>query len=82
MLALASHVFLILTAFPREAFQNDGAALYPALIFVVLQARLALYLIYRVRSARLAAAFLSVFTLTYAAFAGFISLMVIGGTWL
>ena len=59
-----------------------GGALVAVVVFLGIQTVLALYLIVRLRGARLAAVALSVFSLSYGAFAAFIAGMSFTDQWL
>lgn len=58
------------------------ASNFALVIFLVTQAALSGWLVYRVKGSRIPAAALAIFTLTYAAFAAFVATMSFSDTWL
>jgi len=80
LLAFASHVYVAIAGFLRGTVHDGNSPIFYA--FLLVQIAVALFLVYRIRSARLSAMFLAIFTSSYAYFAAFIAAMSFSDTWL
>jgi hypothetical protein len=81
LLVLGSHLFVAIAGLMRGALK-DGGSEPVVYAFYAVELAGAFYLIWRSAGARVPATFLAVFTISYAAFAGFIASMSFGDTWL
>src|SRR5262245_57090277 len=79
LLALASEIYVAVAGLLRGVVDSGNGPIFWA--FLAAQALVAAYLIYRLEGVSVAAALLSVFTTTYAAFASFVAAMSFSDTW-
>ncbi len=81
LLPVASQVLVVVAGFMRGSLREE--ANQPILLaFLLLQIAVAAYFVFRLNGARLSAAALAVFTVSYALFAAFVAAMAFSDTWL
>lgn len=81
LLPAAGQVLVVAAGFMRGSLREEVAQ--PILLaFLLLQIAVAGYLVFRLKGARLPAAALTVFTVSYAFFAAFVASMAFNDTWL
>ena len=81
LLSAASQVLVVVAGFMRGSLR-DGADQPILLAFLLLQIVVAGFFVFRLKGARLPAAALAVFTVSYALFAAFVATMAFRDTWL